>query len=192
LKRELVYFIDPYIGKNIITVLSGICSFVCNRKKIYKIAKQKYGKINISSLLSASMFYRQYSNFFDDDILFNAKYIEHYVTPSTEEENFRCADELLKKYANAKLIITSRIHAALPATGMNTPCIFILPQNISDVELCRFSGLLDFFNVMYHTGYAIKNNDHIDTLNPEIKQNYAPFKAKLMEILSEKLSHYDT
>jgi hypothetical protein len=193
-KRENIYFIDPYIGKrkDILNIFFAIQCFIYNVHKIYKIAKIKYKKINILTLLYSSIFYRQYSNFWSDDILFNAQYIDHYIKPSTEEENFKYADELLKNYANAKLIITSKIHAALPATGMNTPCIFILPQNLRDVELCRFSGLLNIFNVMYHTGYTIKNKDYINILSPEIKQNYSPVKSELIKILTKKLFEYDS
>jgi polysaccharide pyruvyl transferase WcaK-like protein len=120
--------------------------------------------------------------------LFNAIYIEHYITPKSEDENLRYADELLKKYASARLIITSRIHAALPATGMNTPCIFIKPANTSEADKSRFPGLLDFLNTMTHTGTAIKNDLHINALNPEIKNNFSEYKKLLVENLTERIS----
>jgi hypothetical protein len=187
--RKYIYFVDPCLGKkkDIRNILSAIRTFVFNKKKIYKLAYLKYREINFSTLFFISIFYSQYKTFWSDDILFNAIYIDHYIVPKDEDDNFRYADELLKKYANAKLVITSRIHAALPAAGMNTPCIFVKPTAISESDNSRFPGLLDFFNSMTHTGTAIKNDRHINILNPEIKTNFLEYKKMLIEILTTKI-----
>jgi hypothetical protein len=51
----------------------------------------------------------------------------------------------LKRYATAKLVITSRIHCALPCLALGTPVIFINAFD-SFVDSCRFEGLLNLFN----------------------------------------------
>jgi hypothetical protein len=55
------------------------------------------------------------------------------------------AEELLHKYAKAKLVITSRIHCALPCLAMGTPVIFVNGFD-SFVDSCRFDGILELFN----------------------------------------------
>lgn len=63
----------------------------------------------------------------------------------TEAEKFAMAEDLLRKYAKAKLVITSRIHCALPCLAMGTPVIFVNGFD-SFVDSCRFDGILDLFN----------------------------------------------
>ncbi|HEY0092602.1 MAG TPA: polysaccharide pyruvyl transferase family protein, partial [Flavobacterium sp.] len=63
----------------------------------------------------------------------------------SHEEKFAMAEDLLNKYARAKLVITSRIHCALPCLAMGTPVIFVNGFD-SFVDSCRFDGILDLFN----------------------------------------------
>src|SRR5690606_30999823 len=63
----------------------------------------------------------------------------------SDEEKFKMAETLLKKYAKAKLVITSRIHCALPCLAMGTPVIFVNGFD-SFVDSCRFDGILELFN----------------------------------------------
>ena len=55
------------------------------------------------------------------------------------------AEDLLHKYAKAKLVITSRIHCALPCLALGTPVIFVNGFD-SFVDSCRFDGILELFN----------------------------------------------
>lgn len=76
----------------------------------------------------------------------------------------RCAaaEELLIRYAQARLVITSRLHGALPCLAFGTPVIFV-PRNVKDP---RFSGLVE-----YMRSYSIEEFEHvaksIDPENPE-------------------------
>lgn len=83
----------------------------------------------------------------DKELLENANYITQILPPGkqTEEEKFEYADSCLKKYAKAKLVITSRIHCALPCLAMGTPVIFLNSFN-SFVDTCRFDGIIELFN----------------------------------------------
>lgn len=66
------------------------------------------------------------------------------------EDRFKEAEEMLKKYATAKLVITSRLHCALPCLAMGTPVIFINAGyhstylNLDD----RFDGLMEMFDMI--------------------------------------------
>ncbi|MBF0695042.1 MAG: polysaccharide pyruvyl transferase family protein [Flavobacterium sp.] len=85
--------------------------------------------------------------FIDADLLKSAKYVNQ-EPPSgkyTEQEKFQMAEDLLRKYAKAKLVITSRIHCALPCLAMGTPVIFVNGFD-SFVDSCRFDGILELFN----------------------------------------------
>lgn len=51
------------------------------------------------------------------------------------------AEELLATYSSAKLVITSRLHCALPCIALGTPVVLLRPGVESDP---RFEGLRDF------------------------------------------------
>lgn len=51
----------------------------------------------------------------------------------------------MNKYAHAKLVITSRIHCALPCLALGTPVIYLNGFN-NFVDTCRFNGILNLFN----------------------------------------------
>lgn len=86
-------------------------------------------------------------NFIDSDLLKKAIYInqEPPANTYTDAQKFEMAETILKKYAKAKLVITSRIHCALPCLAMGTPVIFVNGFD-SFVDSCRFDGILDLFN----------------------------------------------
>jgi len=58
----------------------------------------------------------------------------------TRKTKFRKAEMLLDEFAKARLVITSRMHCALPCLAFGTPLIFI-PENLEDK---RFLGYLKF------------------------------------------------
>lgn len=64
---------------------------------------------------------------FPDHIRKNAKYIiqERSLKKYTHEERFNVATDFLKQLANAELVVTSRLHTALPCLAFGTPVIFI-------------------------------------------------------------------
>ncbi len=86
-------------------------------------------------------------NFISDDVLNSAQFInqEPPANTYTDKEKFAMAEDLLHKYAKAKLVITSRIHCALPCLAMGTPVIFVNGFD-SFVDSCRFDGILELFN----------------------------------------------
>ena len=81
------------------------------------------------------------------DLLAQAR-IRRQVLPSagvTEDEKFALAERYLSEYGDARLVITSRIHCALPCLAMGVPVIFLNAFD-NPVDNCRFEGLLDLFN----------------------------------------------
>jgi len=67
-----------------------------------------------------------------------------------DDRRFARAEECLRRYAQARLVVTSRIHCALPCLAMGTPVIFLNAFD-SFVDTCRFEGLLELFNRIDYT-----------------------------------------
>ncbi len=109
-------------------------------------------KITIKNILNGTAFQlgkkdKHLKNFISEEVLSSAEFINQ-EPPSnqyTDEEKFDMAEKLLHKYARAKLVITSRIHCALPCLALGTPVIFVNGFD-SFVDSCRFDGILELFN----------------------------------------------
>ena len=89
----------------------------------------------------------------------------------SHEERFRLAENLLRTYAEARLVITSRIHAALPCLALGTPVILE-----TKYDERRFEGLGDLLNRVYLDRPAknkIERDDAGNVVNPEAYKAYA-------------------
>lgn len=58
------------------------------------------------------------------------------------------AEEFLDRYGRAKMIITSRIHCALPSLALGTPVFFMDVGYERKRNRDRFEGIIDLFNVV--------------------------------------------
>ena len=112
---------------------------------------------------------------FEEDMLHESKSISHYhPARHSEKERFAVAEDFLKKYATAKLVVTSRIHCAIPCLAFGTPVIFIHFGFKHEYDTCRLKGVTDLFNTIFidedeniasnfgltgkiDSGYAVKN-----------------------------------
>lgn len=170
-ERKGVCFVDPYLPSlRIISndsrryyplnALKAIFFYLKDPKKISRIAKIPFfnERHKLLTYFNASMFYHAYSSLFDDDILFNADYITHMVDASpndSQESLFKQTEALLAKYASSQFVVTSRIHCALPCTGVETPVIFVLNEQMESKKNLigspgRYGGLIDLFHVAYY------------------------------------------
>jgi len=131
---------------NDIYIVDPLYSYPRSEKIFYN------AKATVKNVLNTSAFKlgkkkKHLKNFIADEILKKAIFINQeppsntYSTP----EKFEMAEDLLKKYAKAKLVITSRIHCALPCLALGTPVIFVNGFD-SFVDSCRFDGILELFN----------------------------------------------
>lgn len=174
-RTDTVYIVDPYVDlkiSNVITnLLKNFSTIFKNRHNINIIYKKTkdycyvFGRNSLLKWIQASLIYITYSSLLDKDILLNAEYISHYIYSkdySDEQTKFEYAEELLKKYSEASLVITSRIHCALPCLGLGTPCIFIESSNNSSG---RYNGLTNLLNVIEYISPSnfIRKNDIIPT-----------------------------
>ena len=87
------------------------------------------------------------------------EYIEHkrYDTHKNNLQRFNDAEELIAKYSQAKLIITSRIHAALPCLALGIPVIFLDAGYSSKNQRNRFDGLIDEMLIINDSHFPFPN-----------------------------------
>ena len=99
----------------------------------------------VQHFMEAATFYEIYSQRFSDEILLNAVYKTVIVDNDlSNEEKFEIADRMLKDYANAKFVITSRLHVAFPCIAMSTKNVFIIPQEKNEEKgINRYRGRLN-------------------------------------------------
>lgn len=78
-------------------------------------------------------------------------YFSHFIDdlPSKSiSERMKMVEEILLRYAKAKLVVTSLIHCALPCIAMGTPVLFIdFGFNTNEVKRDRFKGITDLMNI---------------------------------------------
>jgi len=90
------------------------------------------------------------------------------------------AEQLIKDYAKARLVITENIHCALPCLSLGTPVILVLPT----FDCKRFRGIVELFN---YIGINEQNKFEINiTRNQDgkliNKSNYLEYANYLEEI----------
>lgn len=161
-RENKCYFVDPYIPKKkkVYDELSNtfwLLTHLNTWNAIGKIARKWPYKRHLKKYIHVCRFYRTYIKFFTKEILTEAEYISHwdrnYLSESkTEEEWLAEAKRLIYKYSKAKLVVTSRIHCALPCLGLETPVIFTEKPKQSDISKCRMGGIHDLFNIISFNG----------------------------------------
>ena len=95
----------------------------------------------------------------------------------SSEERFAMAEDYLMQLASASLVVTSRIHCALPCLAYGTPVVFIKYGQKSPSNTYRFKGIIDHMNVLdldgdlNKKGYASKSLCWNDLSNLDCLQN---------------------
>ncbi|GHV57470.1 hypothetical protein FACS1894182_06380 [Bacteroidia bacterium] len=155
-KEDMYYFVDPYFITRW-NVKHFIRNFIClfyYWKDIKVIATKYFGKQHtMKQRMVLTTFYLEYKKYFSRDLLLTSEYIHQQSLDirkqfPSNDSLLLYAENLVEKYARAKLVITSRIHCALPCLGLGTPVIYI--ENVQQLEssACRMNGLVELFNVV--------------------------------------------
>ena len=114
--------------------------------------------------------YKAYSKKFDKKLLLDAEYITHWLdvdmSTGTNDQLLDIAESLVRKYAAAKMVITSRIHCGLPSLGMGTPVVFIANEEVVSESGSfntpgRLGGLLELFRVLNISGGRFSTEDSV-------------------------------
>lgn len=153
--RRGVYIVDPYfstynISKRPLFLLQTVATLVRHYKPIRTISLKKKDA-SFRSLLHNAVFFRTYSKVFDARMLVEAEYVNQFneeIGKMSYQERLSYAETLIRKYASAEFVITSRIHCGLPCLGLDTPIIFVRNEQSGNMSTDRFGGLMDLFNVI--------------------------------------------
>jgi hypothetical protein len=180
-KSDNIYFCDP------VWILPHWAKLMYGKKNFIKgIVKGDVFKFNKRKQVLASLF--------SEEILNKAINIKHKLPGKhSEERRFKEAELFLKKLASAKLVVTSRIHAALPCLALGTPVIFINYGFDRSSDQSRFKGIIELFNTIniddsgkISANFELPNNEKI-SLNDIIENpmRYLDFAESLKDKCSE-------
>ena len=161
-RERQVVFVDPLIpqNKHLSTITKDIVFMVSNTHLVNLLSKKlQVFPSCLKNRLIVARFARMYSKLFSKETLLNATYIkqeDRRYSLMSNEERLCEAERLVKIYSKASLVITKRIHTALPCLGLETPVYFIQREDDSDVSKCRFGGLTDLFNTITLIGDKLR------------------------------------
>ena len=94
----------------------------------------------------------------------------------SHNEGLKLAEEMLEKIASSEILITSRIHAALPAIAMGLKVVFIDEGLNHDNHKQRLSGLRNYFTSTNLKDFFMINLDNL--INAQADRNHVK-KIKL-------------
>ncbi len=194
-KDGSIYFVDPYFVTKwtFATTVKSLVYLLFHWKAINTIAhKHPEPKRGLRKRLILTNFYRQYVRVFTKSVLLNANYIcqqnaEYREKFKTDEDLLNEAERLVKLYAKASLVVTSRIHCALPCLGLCTPVIYTEDSCQSTASKCRLGGLRELFNVIswkdgtLHPEFPISGQISSSNNIPVNKQGWKPLAEGLKE-----------
>uniref|UniRef100_A0A914XDL8 Polysaccharide pyruvyl transferase domain-containing protein n=1 Tax=Plectus sambesii TaxID=2011161 RepID=A0A914XDL8_9BILA len=96
----------------------------------------------------------------------------------------------LKFYAQARLVITSRLHAAMPCVGLKTPVIFLRTEELPGGAAGRIEGL----DQLWHT-YDVTNDAKTAETTELLRRfnwtspPFNPNKQMALELKKKMLNH---
>ncbi len=194
-KEDKSYIVDPLFLeklriKDMAKALMEILKHPCDISKLCRIKELKPHRGGAKKrILKIALFYKEYTRMFGRKIVMESTYISQANTFycegfSSDAERLKEAERLIRLYAKAKLVITSRIHCALPCLGVETPVIFL--ENKQDIEesTCRMGGLRDLFNIVKMSHGRLIADFEIAT--PITEQNF-PTNKTLWKSYAEAL-----
>lgn len=108
---------------------------------------------------------------------YDIEILSHFLNPKEIErksidERMNDVENLLKKYQESFLVITSRLHSALPCVALGTPVILLHKENY---DIDRFGVFLDYFDSYFE-------KDFLNMEVREILKNPKPNSTKYSKI----------
>lgn len=181
-KEGKCYVVDPKIpsSKALKDIIKDIIFIIRNYSLVKSVTKKMYSKASLKNQRMAARFLRTYSEYVDLQTLAESEYIHQQDSKYTkdfekDDDRLREAERLVKLYAKARMVITSRIHCALPCLGLGTPVVFVHKENTDEISRCRFDGILELFNsfVCYNNRIepSFQISQKLSTNNPSKNKN---------------------
>lgn len=201
-KEDKTYIVDPILKMDISVkqAFLSVLQFITHPLDIIKLLRNNSfnlykGKNKIKKLIVAARFYKIYTKIFAPELIVNSIYIcqdhRYYKEDlKTDMDRLHMAEHLVRQYSKAKIVVTSRIHCALPCLGLGTPVIFLKKTNDAPASACRLDGLTDLFNIvevdsdvltpLFETSLPISKSNY-----PNNKDCWKPLAQRLDKICSE-------
>ena len=150
-------------------------------------------------LFCSAVFAKTYGQLFSLQKLREAEYVTHIVRvdgfargAAGDEALLSYAESLVKKYAGASLVVTSRIHCALPCLAVGTPALFARGQAIEEnspaATAGRFGGLLEMLHTVRVNKARIEDAPIFPIKN---KEDYKPIAEKLQKACEDFVAEED-
>ncbi len=160
-KEDKIYFVDPLYSYDSRAIRKiSLKSIIKNPpiKKLYKIKDYFFQKRNLKEYVPK-------------EIIEKAETINHYVKANkTNSQLYNTAKRYIRKYSKAKLVVTSRIHCAIPCLALKTPVLFLLDGLLDENQhMSRFRGVLDHINIL-----TIQDKEKINSLFGKKMNVYYP------------------
>lgn len=171
-----IYFVDPHfqVKRDPISVMGFARTLLSNYRVVSRIAARMFGSVGIKSLLKSSAFYGCYRRLFSDEVLSRAIYVKQEIAnvdAGDDQAKFGLAEKLLRQYASARFVVTSRIHCALPCLGIGTPVLYVEDQQQSETSSCRLNGLRELFHVVKSDRGRLSSELSGEKITPEFSFN---------------------
>ena len=192
-RNDHIYIVDPFHANLYSTSqLLGIAlKNITKTPSLIKLTQKYRGRVTLRNYFKTLSFYNKYKSILSDDVILTSTYINHEIPDrfETDDAKFEYAVKLLDCYANARYVITSRIHCALPCLALNTPVMFVERVDDPEISKCRMGGLLELFHRIIYSNESLYSTNGIsyftiDT-NFKNKPNYITLKDKLESICGE-------
>lgn len=194
-KDEKTYIVDPLLGGNmgIKEVTKALIIMIKNAKDVARLIRNSglqvhRGRNKLKNMLKIALYYKEYSKVFSREIVMNSIYVCHqskYYKKhfKTDKDRLAEAERIIKEYAKAKLVITSRLHCALPCLGLETPVILLTQKNDVESSSCRFGGLRNLFNIIEEDNGVLYPRFPVDLFmsNPPQNKDYWRNLAKALD-----------
>lgn len=193
-ERKGIIFVDPYLSSikgelSILDILSTIF-FSLRHIKTYCNILKKFNHhycrgrfIALKKLIYSSIFVKTYSGMFSLKELSEAEFFTHMIKVgdgtnlNKEEEKMDYAKKLVQRYASSSIVVTGRIHCALPCLGIETPVIFTTGYTIEEgsksFSAGRFGGLIDLFNIAKINKLNTISEFSLPIKNKDLYKSYA-------------------
>lgn len=196
-RENVSYIVDPiYDGRlSLSSIAKAMTTILSHPFHIWDLIVKKrldlqHGRNVIKNVLKIALYYKEYTKIFTPDVIINSEYISqdtNFYKNAFPDDKQRLleAERLIKLYSRAKLVITSRIHCALPCLGLETPVVYMKKHNDTESSICRLGGLIDFFNCIEIEHGKLKpkfvTKFPISTSNlPINKTNWKPYAESLI------------
>ncbi|ANQ47874.2 polysaccharide pyruvyl transferase family protein [Flammeovirga sp. MY04] len=192
------YIVDPHINVEMSwdNKIKAISTIIQNPLDILTLYRNKQlslhnGRNLILRALKTALYFKEYSRIFSRKVVMESIYVnqenDFYKTHfKTDLDRLNEAERLVKQYAEASLVITSRIHCALPSLGMETPVIYLEKGQDTEESKCRLDGIKSLFNVVkVDKGVLVPQ---FETTLPITASNIPPNKNTWRE-LAKNLKH---